>query len=200
MGGDRFPHEGGCSFGILGVVLLDLIIRAPWAHTPYEGELPWCQRQVCKGRKPGVVVHSCDSRAWKAEAEGPPQIWGQLGLHSEVLSQKSKTVKLKQYNEMITKGMYETRLRELSPGELTADHAEPDPSPPWCWGHQNSESIPTDPMSALWLCIVTAWMRPPFWSNLEVKWINMKKSFRCGCASAVRGLIYSMCKTLGFGS
>lgn len=50
MGGDGFPHQGGCGFKVLGAVWLDLIIKAPGAPTTYKGELPMCQEAAaCSG-------------------------------------------------------------------------------------------------------------------------------------------------------
>jgi hypothetical protein len=37
----------------------------------------------------GMVVHTCGPSIWEAEA-GRLRIWGQLGLHSETLSQKNE--------------------------------------------------------------------------------------------------------------
>jgi hypothetical protein len=37
----------------------------------------------------GVVMHACNPYTWEVEAGGP-RVLGQLGLHSETLSQKKK--------------------------------------------------------------------------------------------------------------
>lgn len=62
------------------------------------------------------------------------------------------------------------------------------PSPPWCWGHPYSESVPADPASAVGLCTVTvATFLGKSWRKMNSTW---KKPFRCGYGSAGRRPIW----------